>query len=62
MSRPQRIAQYIQQLAYESFVAHEVRDERPEDAPRQPEPIPDFASWNAGSYAVYVPFRAPTIS
>jgi len=62
MSRPQRIAQYIQRLAYESLVAHGLRDERPDDAPRQPEPIPDYGAWNATSYSGYVPFRAPRIS
>lgn len=60
MSRPQRIAQYIQRLTYESLIQHDERDERPEDAPRAPDPISKFANWNPTSFAEYVPFRWPT--
>lgn len=60
MSRPQRIAQYIQQLAYESLIQHHERDERPEDAPHAPDPSPNCAAWSATSFSAYVPFRSPT--
>ena len=61
MPRTQRVAQYIQQLAYQTLVQHEERDERPEDAlPRASESTPDYASWSATSFSVYVPFRSPT--
>jgi hypothetical protein len=60
MPRTQRVAQYIQRLAYESFFQRVERDERPDDAPRAPEPTPDYAAWNATSYSAYVPFRSPT--
>lgn len=60
MSRPQRIAQYIQRLAYESLIRHEEKDERPDDAPRAPDPTPNYASWSATSFSAYVPFRSPT--
>ena len=60
MSRPQRIAQYIRNLAYESLIDHERQDDRPDDAPaRAPEPTPNYAAWSATSYPIYVPFRAP---
>ena len=60
MSRPQRIAQYIQRLAYQSLVEHEERDERPHDAPPGSEqPAPTYGAWNSTSYSIYVPFRAP---
>ena len=62
MSRPQRIAQYIQRLAYESLIDHVEADERPDDAPpRAPEPNLDHAIWNAASYSIYSPFRSPAI-
>jgi hypothetical protein len=60
MSRPQRIAQYIQRLAYESLIDREDADERPHDAPpRAPEPKLSYAAWDAASYSTYAPFRAP---
>lgn len=59
MSRPQSIARYIQQLAYESLITPEEREDRPDDAPRAPEPVSDYTSWKAESFLVYVPFRAP---
>jgi hypothetical protein len=60
MSRPQRIAQYIQQLAYQSLIQHDERDERPDDAPpRAPDPTPTYGSWSATSFLAYVPFRSP---
>ena len=60
MSGPQRIAQYIQRLAYESLIEREEREVRPDDAPRAPDPIPDFASRSVPSFSSYVPFKAPT--
>lgn len=60
MSRPQRIAQYIQQLAYQSLIELDERDQRPDDAPRAPERTPSYESWSATSFSAYVPFRAPT--
>jgi hypothetical protein len=63
MSRPQRIAQYIQRLAYESLIDHEDADVRPNDAPpRAPEPKVNYATWDSASYSMYAPFRAPTNS
>ena len=59
MSRPQRFAQYIQEVAYQSLIEHEERDERPDDAPSAPEPTPRFSSWNA-ILLPYAPFRGPT--
>jgi len=63
MPRTQRFVQYIQQLAYESLVQHEERDERPDDV-LQPEPsaAPTYSAWSATSFASYVPFRTPTNS
>ena len=60
MPRTQKVAQYIQRLAYESLIQHTERDERPEDAPRAPEPTTNYSAWNATSFAAYVPFRNPT--
>lgn len=63
MSRPQRIAQYIQRLAYQSLIAHEDADVRPADAPpRAPETRLSHAAWDSSSYSIYAPFRAPTDS
>jgi hypothetical protein len=60
MPRTQRVAHYIQRLAYENLFQHEKRDERPEDAdPRAPEPVPNYSGWNPTSFSAYVPFRAP---
>jgi len=63
MPRPQRIAQYIERLAYESLIDHEDADVRPDDAPpRAPEPRMNYAAWDFPSYSSYAPFRAPTNS
>ena len=59
MPRSEKVAQYIQRLAYESLVQHEDRDDRPEDAPPGLEPTPSYANWNATSFSAYVPFRTP---
>ncbi len=59
MPRPQRIAQYIQQIAYQSLIQLDERDERPEDAPPRP-PETTYATWSATSFPAYVPFRVPT--
>ena len=63
MPATQRFKQYIQQLAYESLWHHEEHEERPDDvlAPA-PSPTPNYAAWNATSFASYVPFRGPTNS
>ena len=58
MSRPQRIAQYIQQLAFDALVQHDERDERPDDAPPSAPPPPNYATWNVTSFSSYVPFRS----
>ena len=59
MSRPQKIAQYIQRFAIESLIQHDASDERPDDAPpRAPEPTTDYASWSI-PFSSYVPFRSP---
>jgi hypothetical protein len=61
MPGTQRFKQYIQQLAYESLWQDEERDERPKDVlTPAPSPTPNYAAWNATSFASYVPFRAPT--
>jgi hypothetical protein len=61
MPRTQRVAEYIQRLAYESLFQHDRRDERPEDVlPREPQSGPSYASWSATSFSDYVPFRGPT--
>ena len=61
MSRPKRIAQYIQQLAYESLIRHDEHDERPDDAPPlAPIPVQSFQSWNAASFSSYIPSRTHT--
>jgi hypothetical protein len=60
MSRPQRIAQYIQRFAIESLIQHDAADERPDDAPpRAPEPNFNYATWDFNSFSSYVPFRSP---
>jgi hypothetical protein len=60
MAHPQKIAQYIQRLGLEDLIRQEEREERPEDAPRAPDPTPNYASWSATSFSAYVPFRSPT--
>ena len=59
MSQPQRIAQYIQRLAYETLIDRDERDERPDDAPQAPQPVPNFVTWYGNAVSGYVPFRAP---
>ena len=60
MPRTQRVAEYIQRLAYQSLFQRDERDERPKDAlPRSPESSPRYASWSPTSFSVYVPFRSP---
>jgi hypothetical protein len=59
MPNTQRVAQYIQRLAYETLLAHDQDDERPEDAqPSARGSSPDYPMWNASSFPVYVPFRS----
>jgi len=60
MPRSQRIAQYIQRLAYESLIDHEEREVRPDDAPRAPDPVPDFAARSVSLFSSYIPFKTPT--
>jgi len=60
MPSTQRVAHYIQRLAYENLFQHDKRDDRPEDAaPRAPGSIPNYSGWNATSFSAYVPFRDP---
>ena len=60
MARIQRVAQYIQQLAYESLFQPEEREDRPEDVvQRAPAPTRNYADWSAASFSVYVPYRSP---
>jgi len=60
MPRSQKVALYVQRLAYQSLFQLEERDERPEDAPPRLEPTPSYATWSATSFSAYVPFRTPT--
>jgi hypothetical protein len=61
MQRPKRVAQYIQQLAYETLYQQEARDERPDDVlPSPGARTPSYATWSATSFSDYVPFRIPT--
>jgi hypothetical protein len=62
MPRTQRVAQYIQRLAYESLFQPEEREERPEDVLTSAPETPNYASWSATSFSEYVPFRNPTNS
>lgn len=62
MPRAQRVAAYIRRLAYESLLQPEEREERPEDLLRVRESSPNYPSWSATSFSVYVPFRSPTNS
>ena len=60
MSPTKRVAQYIQQLAYEALFQPDERDEWPEDVvQRPPHPIGSYAAWSATSFSSYVPFRVP---
>jgi hypothetical protein len=61
MPRNQRVAEYIQRIAYETLFQNDERDERPQDLPsRAFESSPNYSSWNATSFSDYVPFRGPT--
>jgi len=60
MPSTQRVAHYIQRLAYENLFQPEKHDERPEDAPpRAAESAPNYSGWSATSFSTYVPFRDP---
>ncbi|HEV7606360.1 MAG TPA: hypothetical protein VGO61_03445 [Steroidobacteraceae bacterium] len=60
MPRTQRVALYIQRLAYENLFQHEEHDERPEDAsPGVAAPILTYSAWKPTSFAEYRPFREP---
>jgi hypothetical protein len=64
MPRSQRVAQYIQRLAYENLLQPHERDERPLDDDdarlRDSVPTPHYSAWSATSFYTYVPFRGPT--
>jgi len=63
MPRSQRVAQYIQRLAYENLVQPRELDERPVDDDatlREPQPTPHYSAWSATSFYTYVPFRGPS--
>ena len=63
MPRSQRVAQYIQRLAYENLLQPHERDEKPLDVDallREPAPTPRYSAWSATSFYTYVPFRGPT--
>ena len=58
MSRPQRIAQYLQRLSFEAVIRTDEHDDRPDDAPpRAPEPARNYPSWNPTAFTAYEPFR-----
>jgi hypothetical protein len=62
MPRTQRVAQFIQRLAYESIFQTDERDDPRADREalaRLPESTPTYAAWNATSFSTYVPFRGP---
>jgi len=62
MPRTQRVAQFIQRLAYENLIQHDERDVRPDDEyglGRAPASTPSYPAWNATSFSSYVPFRGP---
>jgi hypothetical protein len=63
MPRTQRVAQFIQRLAYENLFQPDERDEprSDQDVPaRPPQATPSYTAWNATSFSGYVPFRGPT--
>jgi hypothetical protein len=65
MPRTQRVAQFIQRLAYENLFQPDQRDDPRTDRdslPRPPEASPSYSAWNATSFSGYVPFRGPTNS
>jgi hypothetical protein len=62
MPRTQRVAQFIQRLAYENIFQPDERDEPRADresSARLPETTPTYAAWSATSFSAYVPFRGP---
>ena len=62
MPRTQRVAQFIQRLAYENIFQPAERDEPRADqdsSARPPETTPSYAAWNPTSFSSYVPFRGP---
>ena len=62
MPRTQRVAQFIQRLAYENLYQPDERDERRADQAvlaRVPEETPTYQAWSATSFSGYVPFRGP---
>jgi hypothetical protein len=63
MPRTQRVAQFIQRLAYENLFQPDDRDEPRsdrEESARAPAMTPSYSAWNATSFSGYVPFRGPT--
>ena len=63
MPRTQRVAQFIQRLAYENLIQHDDQDARPVDENAfsgESQATPSYAAWNATSFSGYVPFRGPT--
>ena len=62
MPRTQRVAQFIQRLAYENLIQHNDQDVRPDDEyglSRALESTPTYPAWSATSFSSYVPFRGP---
>ena len=62
MPRTQRVALFIQRLAYENLFQPDERDEPRADeaaSTRAPESTPNYQAWNATSFSGYVPFRGP---
>lgn len=62
MPRTQRVAQYIQRLAYENFFQRHEREERPQDEAASfalAAQTPSYPAWSATSFSSYVPFRGP---
>jgi hypothetical protein len=62
MPRSQRVAQFIQRLAYENIFQPDERDEPRADRDvlaRMSESSPSYPAWNATSFSSYVPFRGP---
>ena len=62
MPRTQRVALFIQRLAYEHLFQPDERDDpRADDdaSPRVAESMPSYPAWSATSFSSYVPFRGP---
>jgi hypothetical protein len=62
MPRTQRVALFIQRLAYENLVQPDERDEPRADETAlasSPQETPTYQAWNATSFSTYVPFRGP---